>query len=92
MKTHFKIAQKSTWSPTMSQYRHILLIADPARETSPALVRAVRERRVITFTYAGHARVVEPHAYGVAATGETILHGVQTDGGSVSGRRRWHSR
>lgn len=47
-------------------------------------VRSIREKQVLRFTYNGHVRVVEPHAYGVAATGETVLHAFQVEGGSVS--------
>lgn len=60
--------------------------ADPAAR-SPAhdvLVRAIGEKRLLHFTYAGHARVVEPYAYGVSATGEAVLHGYQVAGGSTS--------
>lgn len=48
------------------------------------LVRAIREKRVVIFHYNGHARTVEPHAYGKAGKGELVLHGYQTEGGSVS--------
>lgn len=48
------------------------------------LVKAVRERQVLKLVYNGHARVVEPHAYGVAATGEVVLHAFQIEGGSTS--------
>ena len=48
------------------------------------LVQAIRERRVLTFVYNGHPRTVEPHACGVASTGEAVLHGYQTAGGSAS--------
>lgn len=51
-----------------------------------ALVQAVKERRVVTFVYQGQPRTVEPHACGVATrSGEAVLHGYQTDGGSASG-------
>lgn len=50
------------------------------------LVRAIHEQRVVKFNYGGHARTVEPHAYGVATTGDVVLHGFQTEGGSVSGK------
>lgn len=59
-----------------------------AGELKPAshevLVRAIREKQVLRFVYNGHARVVEPHAYGVAATGETVLHAFQVEGESAS--------
>jgi hypothetical protein len=58
----------------------------PAAAERETLIRAVAERRVVTFLYQGHPRVVEPHACGIAtATGEAVLHGFQTGGGSTSG-------
>lgn len=48
------------------------------------LVRAIREKQVLRFVYNGHARVVEPHAYGVSATGEAVLHAFQIEGESAS--------
>jgi hypothetical protein len=47
-------------------------------------VRAIRDKQVLRFTYNGHVRWVEPHAYGVAATGETVLHAFQIEGESAS--------
>lgn len=62
--------------------------AATAAENLPALhellVRAIREKRVLLFTYRGHARVVEPHAYGRNTKGEPVLHAFQTEGGSAS--------
>lgn len=65
-----------------------VLVADaPAVIPSEAtpLLQALRERRVLTFRYHGHERVVEPHACGIATNGERVLHGYQTAGGSVKG-------
>ncbi len=59
--------------------------AVPARPAQhELLVRAILERRLLHFSYHGHPRVVEPHAYGVSAEGEAVLHGYQTAGGSAS--------
>lgn len=58
----------------------------PASELATACLRALRERRVVTFRYHGHERVLEPHALGVATSGEAVLHGYQTAGGTVSGK------
>jgi hypothetical protein len=49
-------------------------------------IRAIHDQRVVSFNYGGHPRTVEPHAYGVATTGDVVLHGFQTAGGSVSGK------
>jgi predicted DNA-binding transcriptional regulator YafY len=60
--------------------------AAPAPSAAAVLLAsAIREQRVVTFTYAGHARTVEPHTCGIGSTGEAILHGFQTEGGSGSG-------
>ncbi|AKC84081.1 hypothetical protein IMCC26134_10680 [Verrucomicrobia bacterium IMCC26134] len=48
------------------------------------LLQAIREKRVLRFTYRGHARAVEPHAYGRNTKGETVLHAFQTEGTSAS--------
>lgn len=64
-------------------------LASPVAAAVPSeaapLLRALRERCVLTFRYHGHERVVEPHACGVASNGERVLHGYQTAGGSVKG-------
>ena len=52
--------------------------------TRDLLLQAIRERRVLTFVYRGHARMVEAHACGVSTKGEAVLHGYQTAGGSAS--------
>jgi hypothetical protein len=58
--------------------------ADPTPALHEALVRAIQARRLLHFTYGGQSRVVEPHAYGVSASGEVVLHGYQVAGGSNS--------
>lgn len=58
---------------------------DKTLPTSHALLlKAIREKRVLRFTYKGHARVVEPHAYGRNAKGDAVLHAYQTTGASAS--------
>lgn len=59
--------------------------AAPSGDIRDQLARAIRELRVVTFVYQGHARTVEPHACGIARSGEAVLHGYQTEGGSASG-------
>lgn len=58
--------------------------AEPLSSRHESLVRAIREKRLLHFTYGGHARVVEPYAYGVTAEGVPVLHGYQVAGGSAS--------
>lgn len=48
-------------------------------------VAAINSRRVVSFTYDGHERVVIPAAYGHEIhTGNTVLRAYQVDGSSVS--------
>ncbi len=66
----------------------LALRAEPAAQPASArdeLIRAIRELRVVTFVYEGHARTMEPHACGVARSGDAVVHGYQTEGGSASG-------
>lgn len=46
------------------------------------LTEAVRAGRLVTFTYKGYERTVEPHALGTANDGKPALLGWQTSGGS----------
>ncbi len=46
------------------------------------LVEAIRNKRIIMFTYKGKERIVEPHAYGTGHHHEDILKGYQTAGKS----------
>ncbi len=59
-------------------------VQTPQTELHAVLRRAIEERRMVNFSYGGFARVLEPHAYGVSMTGEVVLHGYQTAGGSSS--------
>lgn len=55
------------------------------------LARAISERRVVTFTYDGCFRVVEPFLLGTTTAGRPALRGYQTKGGSNSGTvPGWH--
>ena len=46
---------------------------------------AIYHRSVLEFTYHGHPRTVEPHAYGVSWAQNEVLRCYQTDGTSRSG-------
>lgn len=48
------------------------------------LQRAVQERRVVSFSYEGQERVVQPHAYGEGSNGP-LLRAYQTGGYSSTG-------
>ena len=55
------------------------------------LTFAIESRRVVTFTYDGHHRVVEPFLLGVTTRGTLALRGYQTEGTSNSGTvPAWH--
>jgi hypothetical protein len=49
------------------------------------LCRAIREKRLLELQYGGHVRTIAPHVYGIASTGEEMLSGYQTWGGSAGG-------
>lgn len=48
------------------------------------LNRTILDRRVVTFSYRGHLRTVEPHACGVSSKAGPVLHGYQIAGSSAS--------
>ena len=50
------------------------------------ICQSIAQRRLLTFSYDGSVRVVEPHVYGVDAHGEALLSAYQVSGGSVSGQ------
>lgn len=55
------------------------------------LCQAIRERRVLTFSYDGYSRVVEPHCHGITTAGNEALRCYQVSGGSASGTvPGWH--
>ena len=49
------------------------------------LTAAISGRHVVSFTYDGFRRVVEPHCYGVDNKGHLALRAYQVGGGSESG-------
>ncbi len=50
---------------------------------------AIRNRMLITFSYRGFHRTVEPHTYGIDAKGHYALRAYQVAGGSESGENGW---
>ena len=55
------------------------------------ICQAISEKRILTFTYDGYPRVVEPHAHGMTSKGNEALRCYQTEGGSKSGKvPGWH--
>jgi hypothetical protein len=49
------------------------------------LCQAIETRKLLAFTYEGHARVVAPYAHGYTRTGSEVLRAVQVRGSSRSG-------
>jgi hypothetical protein len=50
------------------------------------LTSAIEQRRIVTFTYQGHPRRVQPAAFGIGGRkGKETLHGFQVDGSSQRG-------
>jgi hypothetical protein len=55
------------------------------------ICQAIRERKVITFSYDGYPRTAEPHCHGVTTAGNEAIRCYQTAGGSSSGTvPGWH--
>lgn len=48
------------------------------------VISAIKEKKVISFTYSGHTRIVEPHIYGINEGARQLL-GYQIRGSSSSG-------
>lgn len=49
------------------------------------ICNAIHNRSVLRFTYHGHPRVAEPHAYGLSLAGNEVIRCYQTGGTSRSG-------
>jgi hypothetical protein len=62
------------------------LVGAPADLTGTEMVvRATLEHRMLSFTYHGHGRAVEPHLVGTHEAGEPLLVAYQTGGESRAG-------
>ncbi len=48
------------------------------------IITAIKEKKILSFIYSGHARIVEPHVYGINEGSQQLL-GYQTRGSSSSG-------
>lgn len=53
------------------------------------IIDAIDNLQVLTFTYSGIPRVVEPHALGISRTGKEVLRCYQTHGGHVTPGHEW---
>ena len=54
-------------------------------DVTMGIADAIRNRRLIRFSYDGYLRTVEPHAYGTDRKNRYLLRGYQVAGGSESG-------
>jgi hypothetical protein len=50
------------------------------------ICNAIHNRCILTFTYDGHYRVVEPYAYGLSQTRSEVIRCYQMGGTSRSGK------
>ncbi|VWD04227.1 hypothetical protein BLA50215_02786 [Burkholderia lata] len=53
------------------------------------IINAIHNREILSFTYDGFARVVEPHAVGESMAGNNVLRCYQTQGGHVTPGHEW---
>lgn len=51
------------------------------------ITSAINERHLLSFTYHGFQRVVEPHCFGIDKKGHPALRAFQIQGGSESGEQ-----
>lgn len=54
------------------------------------IVDAIKNKRVLSFQYDGHHRVVEPHTVGVSTAGNPVLRCYQTAGTHVRWDHDWN--
>lgn len=65
-------------------WAHAVGGAETVAEPAGIVVTALKERRVVIFSYKGHERVVEPHALGKGTDEKPVLLAWQLRGGSQS--------
>mgnify|MGYP000952986836 CR=1 FL=1 len=53
------------------------------------IVDAIQNRKILSFTYSGINRVVEPHAVGVSRSGNDVLRCYQIQGGHTAPGHEW---
>ncbi len=57
----------------------------PIGVPSNAICAAISKRKLLTFVYRGHPRVVAPYCHGWTRAGSQVLRAVQVRGSSASG-------
>lgn len=55
----------------------------------PLIIEAIINKLVLSFSYDGIARVVEPHAIGISRAGNVVLRCYQTHGGHITPGHEW---
>jgi hypothetical protein len=66
-----------------------LATAFAAAAKEKTIIDALRNRKVLEFSYNGQPRIVEPQSYGLSKkTNQLLMRGYQRAGGSVSGYTR----
>jgi predicted DNA-binding transcriptional regulator YafY len=61
----------------------------PPAAKEKTIIDALRNRKVLEFSYNGQPRIVEPQSYGLSKkTEQPVMRGFQRTGGSVSGYTR----
>lgn len=60
-------------------------------ELSSQICEAIRSKRILTFTYDGLYREIEPHIYGTSSQDKETVNGHQTAGQSHSGSLGWRA-
>lgn len=53
------------------------------------IIDAIKNRQMLSFTYSGLYRVVEPHAVGMSRAGNDVLRCFQIQGGHVTPGHEW---
>jgi hypothetical protein len=55
---------------------------------NPMIISAIKNKELLSFTYNGVTRLVEPQTYGLSIAGHEVLRARQVAGGSSSGQDR----
>lgn len=50
------------------------------------ICQAIEDKKIVTFSYDGGSRTIEPHCYGISKAGNELLRAYQTGGYSKSGK------
>lgn len=56
---------------------------------NPKIIESIKSRKVLSLTYDGIARTVQPHTYGVNHLGNELLRAYQVSGGHKKAGHVW---